>query len=78
MSSGDNLDELIGEKVLLTLDSGREVVGRLESYEDDFTITLTGEGTPDNPTLGDLSTEYVEGQNVFNGQKVESVTAADS
>jgi len=73
MSDNRDLDNLLGQEVVVRMESGREVVGTLDSYDDDFSITLTGSGTPDNPTLGEMSTEYVDGKEVFNGSNVESV-----
>jgi small nuclear ribonucleoprotein (snRNP)-like protein len=73
MSDRAELEQLTGEEVIVKLSGGREVVGTLDSHENDFSLTLTGSGTPDKPTLGQMGTEYVDGRETFNGSNVESV-----
>lgn len=73
MNDRAELQQLTGKEVIVKLSSGREVVGTLDAHEEDFSLTLTGSGTPDNPTLGQMSTEHVDGRETFNGSNVESV-----
>ena len=73
MSDRAELEQLTGKEVVIKLSSGRKVFGTLDAYRDDFSITLTGSGTPDNPTVDQIHTEYVDGRETFNGSNVESV-----
>lgn len=79
MVESNDLEELVGEEVIMTTSSDKEYAGELESYEDDFSLTLTGDGgpSPDDVYAGDLQYEFVDGSRVFNGANVESVREDD-
>ena len=73
----DDLEEFVGETVIVTTMKDAEYIGELESYEDDFALTLTGNGPdPDNMTAGEWAQyAFVDGSRIFNGENVESVRA---
>lgn len=69
----EKLDELTGEQVKATVAGDREIVGTLDAYEDDFALTLAGDGQPEDVQIGDMEKEYVDGEKTLNGSNVISV-----
>jgi small nuclear ribonucleoprotein (snRNP)-like protein len=72
-----HLDGLIGQEVIVEMTNSEDVIGELESYEGDFSLTLVGDGTPDDVALGHLEKEFVDAKKVLNGSNVQSVEAWD-
>lgn len=72
----ESLDQYVGEQVIAEMIGDKRVVGTLESYEEDFSLTLSGDGGPnvDDMTLGELSVNWVDGERVLNGNRIDSVT----
>ena len=73
----DDLDQLIDEQVIVTATEDNEFVGNLKTYKEDFTLTLTGDGQPDDVQLSDLTIEYVDGEKIINSSNVISIEQWD-
>lgn len=79
MVKSDELEDLVGERVLVTMMNGDEIVGELNSYDGEFALTLAGDGgpNPDDMLAGDTSKEFVDGRTTLNGSSVRSVEPWD-
>ena len=69
----NDLGELVDEQVLVKLTGEDKVVGTLRTYKEDFGLTLTGTGQPDDVQIRDLNIDYVDGELILNGSNVVSV-----
>lgn len=79
MMDGDELEDSVGKRVLVTMKGREEIAGRLDSYDEDFALTLTGDGGPhpDELSLRDMKVEFVDGRKTLNGLNVKSVEPWD-
>lgn len=79
MGNRDELEDLVGEQVLVTMMDRTEIAGELDSYDEDFTLTLIGDGGPhpDETFLGDMNIEFVNGRKTLNGSNIKSTEPWD-
>lgn len=79
MVNSNELENLVGENVLVTMMNGDKVAGELNSYDGEFALTLTGDGGPDPDDVisGDFNKEFVNGQKTLNGSNVKCVEPWD-
>ena len=79
MVNSSELEDLVGERVLVTIVNGDEIAGELDSYDGEFALTLTGDGGPDPDDVisGDFSKDFVDGRRTLNGSNVQSVEPWD-
>jgi len=79
VTDNSELEDLAGERVLVTMMNGDEVAGELDSYDEDFALTLVGDGGPDAGDMftGDFHIEFVDGRKTLNGSNVKSVEPWD-
>ena len=79
MVSSNELEDLVGERVLATMMDGDEIAGDLDSYDENFALTLTGDGGPDPDDMltGDMNINFVNGRKTLNGANVKSVEPWD-
>ncbi|WP_147302002.1 hypothetical protein [Haloferax sp. Atlit-4N] len=74
MSDKYSYSDLLGKEVEVEFVNGKSVVGTLKSIEEGSTITLIGDGTPDNLTLGAMNQDYVDGERRLNMSNITSVS----
>lgn len=79
MSDSAQLDQYVDERVLVETTTGDQIAGTLYSFDDDFSLTLTGNGGPDPDEMisGDFPIEYVDGERTLNGAHVLSIEPWD-
>lgn len=73
----ESLDELTGKPVLVKVQGANDMAGTLKTYDEDFSLTLTGEGQPEDVHAGDFEIEFIDGERTLNGTNVISVEQWD-
>lgn len=66
--------------VIVHLSTGEKVFATLKDYQDDYTLTVEGDGPPENPTLGEVSAENVfpDGKTTIVGDHVVRIEDWDA